>query len=51
MQPLPIVEWAASLIASARSMPSRRPGWTPDVPAAIPAQWNSALIRSDLCTL
>jgi len=51
MQPLPIVEWAASLIASARSTPSRRAGWTPEVPAAIPAQWNSALIGSDRCTL
>jgi serine/threonine protein kinase len=51
MQPLPIVEWAASLVASARSMAIRRPAWTPDVPASIPARWNSALIRSDLRTL
>lgn len=44
MQPLPIVEWAASLAI-------RRPAWTPDVPASIPAGWESALIRLDGLTL
>jgi serine/threonine protein kinase len=51
MQPVPIVEWAASLIASARSMAIRRPAWTQDVPSSIPARWQSALMRSDTCLL
>jgi serine/threonine protein kinase len=50
MQP-PIVEWAATLAARARSMAIRRPAWTPDVRVSIPARWKSALIRSDRCTL
>jgi serine/threonine-protein kinase len=51
VQPLPIIEWAASLVAHARSMAIRRPAWTPEAPASIPARWKSALIRSDRCTL
>jgi serine/threonine-protein kinase len=51
LQPLPIVEWAASLVARARSLSIRRPAWTPGMPASIPAAWRSALIWTDGRTL